>query len=109
MLVEDTPVAIPGIVLQELLSGVRSDQQFRRLRSLLEAFPILTAERQDHILAAQISNACRRRGLSALTVDCLIAALALSRDAFLFTLDEDFTKLASICALKLFKPGTQSG
>ncbi len=108
-LLEDTPLAIPGIVLQELLSGVRTDQQFKRLRSILEAFPILVAERQDHILAGQISNASRRRGLSASTVDCLIAALAVSRDGFLFTLDEDFTRLAPICGLKLFKPGTREG
>ena len=106
---EDTPLAIPGIVLQELLSGVRTDQQSRRLRSLLETFPILVAERQDHVLGAQISNACRRRGLSTSTVDCLIAALAVSRDAFLFTLDEDFTRLGPICGLKLIKLGAPKG
>lgn len=107
MLLEDTPVAIPGIVLQELLSGVRTDQQFKRLSRILEAFPILVAERQDHIVAAQISNACRRKGLSASTVDCLIASLAVSQDAFLFTLDEDFTRLTSICGLKLFESGAR--
>jgi predicted nucleic acid-binding protein len=41
MVVEDVPLAIPGIVLQELLSGVRSDRQFSRLRNLLEPFAIL--------------------------------------------------------------------
>lgn len=103
MLLEDTPVAIPGIVLQEILSGVRTDIEFTRLQRLLGAFSILTAERQDHILAAQISNACRRKGLSMSAVDCLIAALATLREAFLFTLDEDFSRMAPICGLKLFK------
>ena len=97
MLLEDTPV------LQEILSGVRTDTQFTRLQKLLEAFLILMAERRDHILAAQISNACRRRGTSISTVDCLIAALAVSRDAPLFTLDEDFARIAPICGLKLLK------
>ena len=103
MLLEDTPVAIPGIVLQEILSGVRTDIQFTRLQRLLEAFAVLTAGRQDHVLAAQISKACRRQGMSMSAVDCLIAALAVSRDALLFTLDEDFARMAPICNLKLFK------
>jgi len=102
LILEDTPVAIPGIVLQEILSGVRTDIQFARLQRLLEAFSILTAERQDHVLAAQISNACRRKGLSMSAVDCLIAALATSREAFLFTLDEDFSRMAPNCGLKLY-------
>ena len=108
MLLEDTPVAIPGIVLHELLSGARTDIQFTRLQRLLEAFAILTAERQDHVLAAQISNACRRQGLSMSAVDCLIAALTTSREALLFTLDEDFSRMAPICGLKLFKSGVRT-
>jgi predicted nucleic acid-binding protein len=109
MLLENTPVGIPGIVLQELLSGVRTETQFTRLQKLLEPFPILTAERADHVLAARISNACRGRGVSTSSVDCLIAALAASRDAFLFTLDEDFARIAPLCGLKLFKSEARIG
>lgn len=102
MVLEDAPVTIPGIVLQELLSGVRTDTQFSRLKEILEAFPVLMAEKHDHVLAAQIANACLRKGVATSTLDCLIAALTTSRDAFLFTLDEDFTRMAPICGLKLF-------
>ena len=103
LILQDVPLAIPGIVVQEVLSGVRTEAQFRRLEKLLEAFPIITAEPDHHVLAARITNACRRKGVAASTVDCLIAAIATSSDAFLFTLDEDFGRMASVCGMKLYR------
>ena len=103
MILEDVPLAIPGIVLQEILSEVRTEAQFGKLQRLLEAFPIISAEPQHHVLAARIANACRRKGVAASTIDCLIAALATSSDAFLFTLDEDFGRMAPVCGVKLFR------
>lgn len=103
MIREDDPLAVPGIVLQEFLSGIRTEAQFGRLERALKAFPIITAEPQHHILAARIANACRLKGLATSTVDCLIAALAASNDAFLFTLDEDFVRMAPLCGIKLFR------
>ncbi len=102
MILEDVPLAVPGIVLQEVLSGVRTEAQFERLKRLLEAFPIMTAEPRHHVLAAKIANACRRKGVATSTVDCLIAALATSSDASLFTLDQDFVRMVPLCGMKLF-------
>ncbi|MGH7319773.1 MAG: type II toxin-antitoxin system VapC family toxin [Candidatus Rokuibacteriota bacterium] len=101
MIREDVPMAVPGIVLQEVLSGVRTEAQFVRLKHLLEAFPILVAERHHHVGAARIANACRRKGLATSAVDCLVSALATERDASLFTVDEDFFRMAPHCGLKL--------
>ena len=103
MIREDVLLAIPGIVLQEVLTGVRSEAQFGRLERALKAFPIVSAEPQHHILAARIANSCRRKGVATSAVDCLIAALATSNDAFLFTLDKDFVRMAPICGMRLFK------
>lgn len=103
MILNDIPLAVPCIVLQEVLSGVRTEAQLERLKRLLEAFPIITAEPRHHVLAAKIANACRRKGVATPTVDCLIAALATSSDASLFTLDEDFVRMASLCGMRLFK------
>ena len=102
MILDDVSLAVPGIVLQEVLSGVRTEAQFERLKRLLEAFPIMTAEPRHHVLAAKIANACRRKGVATSTVDCLIAALATSSDASLFTLDQDFVRMVPLCGMKLF-------
>ena len=101
MIARDLPLAIPGIVLQELLSGIRNGAQFARLSALVEPFPLIMAERRDHVTGARIANACRGKGLAPSTIDCLIAAMAVGRSALLFTLDEDFQKMVPHCELKL--------
>jgi hypothetical protein len=110
LVAEDAPVSVPGIVLQELLSGVRTAQEFDRLKAIMEGFPLVMARREDHVAAARIANACARKGVPAATVDCLVAALAISRMAALFTLDTDFSRMAPHCGLTLFgasRPSTQ--
>ena len=100
---EDQPLVIPGIVLQELLSEVRAEDDFLRLLDILDGFPIVTAATAHHVAAAKISNACRQSGISASTVDCLIAAMAVEGKAKLLTADEDFSRMARHCDLRLFE------
>jgi len=97
----DAPLAVPGVVLQELLSGVKTATEFSKLDDLLGGFPLLLASRQTHVRAAEIRNRCRAKGVAAATVDCLIAAHALLADADLMTLDHDFRLIARHTDLRL--------
>ena len=108
MLREDAPLGIPGVVLQEVLSGVRAEAHVGRLRELLEGFPILTAEPRHHVEAARIARICRHRGLRPSAGHCLISALAADREALLFTLDEGFVRMAPHCGVRLFGVGEAS-
>lgn len=101
MIAEDVPLAVPGIVLQELLSGVRSREQFRKLRGPLGGFPVLLASEAHHVRAAQISNACRTRSVACPAIDALIAAMSIESGGALFTTDADFRQIAPHCGLKL--------
>jgi len=97
-------VSVPGIVVQELLSGIRESSQFESVkRLLLRGYPILTAAVGDHVLAADVVNRCRRRGVAVSSIDALIAALAINSKARLFTTDEDFERIAGLVPLRLFK------
>lgn len=40
---QDAPLAVTGIVMQELLSGLREEAQFKRLQGLLATFPLVLA------------------------------------------------------------------
>ena len=100
---DDQPVVIPGIVLQEVLSGVRAQDDFARLLDILDGFPIAAASKAHHVTAAMISNACRQSGISASAVDCLIAEMAIESKAKLLTADEDFSHMARHCDLQLFE------
>jgi predicted nucleic acid-binding protein len=99
----DAPIGLPGIVLQEVLSGLASDKQFRELRAkLLGAFTIVPASVDDHVEAARLKNVCTSRGVNVTGIDCLIAASAIAGGHELFALDADFDAIGKHSALKLF-------
>lgn len=99
----DEEIALPGIVLQEILSGIREKAQFERLEDVLAGFPVILATQKTHVEAARITNTCRTRGIAVSAVDCLIAAMAIEHNAQLFTSDRNFVYMADHCALRLFE------
>lgn len=101
---DDQTILVPGIVLQELLAGIRETAQARRLRATLDGFILMLASRDEHVSAAHIHTACARRGVTAATVDCLIAAQTIGHEARLLTTDTDFNRIAENCDLKLVSP-----
>lgn len=100
---DEVPLVVPGIVYQELLSGVRDDLQFARLRRVLEGFPMILAGSTEHLEAARLVNGLRRHGLAVSAVDALIASIAMQRNAFLFTTDADFQRIAQFAPLRLLQ------
>ena len=103
LLAQDVPLAVVGIVLQELLSGLKEEAQFKRLQNLLADFPVILANEAHHVLAAQIANSCRQNGVATSATDCLIAAMCIENDAPLLTADKDFEQMARCCDLKLYR------
>jgi predicted nucleic acid-binding protein len=97
----DVPVLVPGIVSQELMSGLRSRSALLRMAGLLRAFAMPAVDFEIHIKAARIHATCQRRGLAASTIDCLIAAHALNLGAALLTVDRDFQRMAEACPLRI--------
>jgi predicted nucleic acid-binding protein len=105
----DRPMGLPGIVLQEVLSGVRSTEQFRDLQArLLGAFPIVIASADDHVEAARLRSLCAGKGTNVSGIDCLIAASAIRGGHELFTTDDDFNAIARHAALNLFDADGQA-
>lgn len=103
LLASDVPVGLPGVVLQEILNGIRDEKAFTDLEGrLVSSFPIILATTADHVAAARLRNHCLTHGLTAATVDCLIAAVAIVGGHDLFTLDDDFRQIAKHAPLKLF-------
>jgi predicted nucleic acid-binding protein len=98
----DEQVALPGIVLQELLSGITERSQYEKvLTGVRESFSVALATEGDHLKAADIVNTASAKGVAFSTPDALIAAQALNRRAALLTTDADFAKLAKLAGLKL--------
>jgi predicted nucleic acid-binding protein len=101
----ETALGLPGIVLQEVLTGIRSESQFAGLEErLVASFSIVSAGAADHVQAARLANRCQAAGLSASGPDCLIAVLAIAGSHQLFAMDDDFRAIAKQAPLKLFEP-----
>ncbi|MGA2967503.1 MAG: PIN domain-containing protein, partial [Terriglobales bacterium] len=100
-LVREGRVQLLGPVRQELLSGIREEAQFRKLRDYLRAFPEQPLEAEDYEEAAQMNNRCRARGIAGSAIDFLICAAAHRRGWIIFTTDRDFQNYASVLSLRL--------
>jgi predicted nucleic acid-binding protein len=89
-LISNQQVIILGAIRQEVLSGLRTPEQFDRLRNILRAFPNLDLATEDDELAAEFFNTCRRQGIQGSNTDFLICAAAHRRNHTIFTTDNDF-------------------
>ena len=104
LMASEDPLGMPGIVLQEVLSGIRSQRQFNDLSAkLLAGFTVLPEGVPEHLEAARVRNACLSKGLNVSGVDCLIAACAVLGNHDLFAVDDDFVAMAKHVPLKLFR------
>ena len=89
-LINDHRVQMIGPIRQEVLSGIRSDSQFRKLRKHLEGFPDLPIYTEDYVTAARFFNLCRSKGIQGSNTDFLICAAAARNRFSIFTTDKDF-------------------
>lgn len=95
---------ILGPVRQEILSGIRSDTQFRRLRDTLRAFPDLAIDTADYERSAELFNTCRRAGVQGSNTDFLICAVADRERMPILTTDKDFSLFAQHIPVQLHQP-----
>jgi predicted nucleic acid-binding protein len=98
-------VVTTGLVLQELLQGFNGPSARRQIIERFAALPLVVPEREDHVGAAEIRNACRRAGVQLGTIDALLVQLCVRHELRLMTTDQDFVFAARLCPLRLWTPG----
>ena len=104
-LIQDGRAQLVGPVRQELLSGLREETSFKKLRDQLRAFEQVHLDVADYEEAAHLNNQCCARGIAGSAVDLLICATALHRNWQVFTTDRDFSRYAAVLPLKLYNVG----
>jgi predicted nucleic acid-binding protein len=102
-LVTEGRAQLLGIVRQELLSGIRNQQQFEKLKLALRAFRDVEIITEDHEEAAILSNRCRAAGIPGNPIDFLICAVAIRHKWAILTVDEDFQRYSKLAALTLLR------
>jgi len=89
-IIHDHRVQMIGPIRQEILSGIRSESQFKKLQKHLESFPDLPILTADYVAAAKLFNRCRSKGIQGSNIDFLICAVAIRNSFSIYTTDKDF-------------------
>jgi predicted nucleic acid-binding protein len=102
----DEDIAITGIVMTEILQGIKHDQVFYNVREYLKALPVYEPENiATYTSAAGIYRECRKKGKTIRsTVDCIIAAICLENDLTVLHKDGDYDIIHDCVGLKVLKP-----
>jgi len=103
-LIQEGRARIIGLVRQELLSGIKTANQYEKLRAVLRSFPDEPIATADYEAAAKASNDCRASGVAVSVSDILICAIAVGRNWSIFAADPDFKSYARMLPLKLHMP-----
>ncbi len=93
-----------GIILTEVLQGIREDKDYQRTLSKFHAFLFLPMNRQTFVKAAELYRSLRHRGVTIRKpVDCMIASVALEHNIALLHHDRDFDPMEIHCGLKVVR------
>jgi predicted nucleic acid-binding protein len=93
-----------GLIRQELLSGIRTAEQYERLKLYLRSFPDEAVDTSDYEEAAKAGNLCRAKRVVVSIVDILLCAVAIKRSWAIFTTDPDFFNYAKVLPFRLHEP-----
>lgn len=92
-LIETNQAAITGVVIAELLQGVKQEKESRRLRVLFHSIYYLPTEDNDWFDAGQLAQQLRAKGITLPLTDILIAVIAQRYALPVLTLDKHFQHL----------------
>jgi predicted nucleic acid-binding protein len=95
-------VVTTGLVLQELLQGFNGPKDRQAIMDRFGALPLIQPDREDHVAAAEVRNACRRSGVQMGTIDALLIQLCGRHDLTLLSADKDFSNAAAFVPFKLW-------
>lgn len=105
LLADADEVGLTDIILTEILQGLRTESEARRVERRMKVFDLLRLERlSDFRHAAAMYRRTRRRGITIRrTSDCLIASVCVRERAPLLHADVDFDRLASVTDLQVVR------
>jgi predicted nucleic acid-binding protein len=84
----------------EMLRSARPDET-RQLTAQFDTLPTLSTPADLWQRAIDLGQACRQIGQTVLSLDLLVAAVALHHNALLVSFDADFETIASVSELRL--------
>jgi predicted nucleic acid-binding protein len=101
-------VCVCGVILTEVLQGIREDKDHAAACVAFDAFLFLPMTQRTFTRAADLYRTLRRRGITIRNaVDCMIASVAIEHDIPLLHNDRDFEGIAALGELRTVKTREQ--
>lgn len=100
-LINESRAVIIGSIQQEILSGLSSKNQFKQLKSKLNAFADFPIISKDYEKAAEFFSICKGKGVQGSHIDILICSVAYNNNLSIFTTDKDFNLYAEHTGISL--------
>jgi len=98
----DEDLCVCGVILAEVLQGIRADSDFRKTRDYFSALIFLPMRQATFVRAAEMYRSLRKKGITIRKpVDCMIASVAVEFDLPLLHNDRDFDHIAVHSKLKI--------
>jgi hypothetical protein len=95
-------LSLCGVILAEVLQGVRSDTDFIKTKEYLGYLIFLPMQQATFIRSAEIYRSLRKQGITIRKpVDCMIASVAIEYDVHLLHNDRDFDHIAKHSKLRI--------
>jgi len=96
-LIEVNQAAITGVVIAELLQGIKHENEGKRLQLLLKSIHYLSTEDSDWLQARQLAQQLWKKGLTLPLTGVLNATIAQRYAVPVLTLDKHFQHLSVVC------------
>jgi len=100
-LLVESDVAICGMIALELLGGTKSEKEYLRLKSRLDALYYVEADKVLWDLSSKLAFDLKRKGISIPYADIVIAASALRERAILVHADSHFDSISNYTDLRV--------
>ncbi len=100
---KENPIFICPLIIQEILQGIRNDDEYRKVKSNLLNLDILSIDTvESSIGAADLYRMLRKKGVTIKkSNDCVIAYYAIYFGIHLLHNDKDFDMIAKYSDLKI--------
>ncbi len=101
LLINKDSLCICGIILTEVLQGIRKEKDYTKTREFFDSLLFLPMNYSTYLRAAEIYRSLRKQGITIRnSLDCLIASVAIEDDISLLHNDRDFEPIAKHFQLK---------
>ena len=101
---DDADLCMCGVILAEVLQGIRGDADYRRTKAYFESLILMPMRRGTYEKSAELYRYLLAKGVTIRKpIDCMIAAVAIEHDLPLLHNDRDFDQIAKHSKLKAVK------